>query len=823
MKFKNQILKQFFIPVFLYFIFITCNAHISDPVFDDTQIHEFYLTFENENFWEVLIYNEEYNIDQYVIADFEFNGEVDEDVGVRLKGNKSMSYPSNKKPFKIKFNEFVEDQEFFGLTKLSLSNEYADPSFLREKIFCDLINQHIPGPRANFVKVFINGNYWGLYTNVEQINKKFVKKNFGNNEEGNLFKGDPMGDLVWYGPDPESYYDKYELKTNEEENDWSDLINLIDVLNNTPIDSYPTELEQIFHIRNYLFFHVVNNFLVNMDSYFLGCHNYFAYHRTDSDKFLHIPWDFNSSFANMAGGMTEEDIYNFAIFHMTPPESPKPLVNRTFEIDYYRNIYLMNYQYFLETTLNEDFLFPRIDSLANLIRDAVYADTLKMYSNEDFETNLVENIQSDNGIIFGLKNLIQQRFQSITAQLNEFNIPERISGLYINEFLADNESVIRDEFDEFEDWIEIYNANDYPINMRGLFLSDDPSMPDKWKFPDAEIPANGYLLVWADGETEQGNMHANFKLNNNSEFIGLYGINGILAIDSLSYENQETNISYGRLPDGGNEWVQFIFPSPLSANILELTDGLFINEFLAVNESTIFDENGEYDDWIEIYNKNIYDCNLDGLSLTDDPEVPDKWLFPEVTIPAKGYLLLWADDDEEQGELHTNFKLCSEGEMILLYDIDRTTLLDSIEFGVQETDISYGRIEDGSDDWQFFIEPTPGEPNNETGFTDDELPSSSKTELIGNYPNPFRGSTTISFNLITEHTENTEIFIYNCKGQKVRVLECINSFDAQATESLSHITWDGKDDNGRNVSSGVYFYKLQSKKCYSTKKMILMK
>jgi len=815
MKLRKLNLKNILLPVFIYFLFINCYAHISNPVFDDTQIHEFYLTFDQEDFWDTLIYNDEYDIDQYVMATFEFNGEVYENVGVRLKGNKSMSYPTNKKPFKIKFNEFIEGQEFYGLTKLSLSNEYADPSFLREKIFCDLVNQYIPGPRANFVKIFINGNYWGLYTNVEQLNKKFVEKNFGNNEDGNLFKGDPMGDLVWYGPEPESYYIRYELKTNEEENDWSDLINLIDVLNNTPIDSYPTELEQIFHIHNYLFFHVINNFLVNMDSYFLGCHNYFAYHRTDSDKFLHIPWDFNYSFANMSGGMTEDDIYNFAIFHMAPPESPKPLVNRTFEIDHYRNIYLTNYQYFLETTLNEEFLFPRIDSLANLIRDAVYADTLKMFSNEDFETNLVENIQTDNGIIFGLKNLIQQRFISITEQFNEFEIPDRISGLYINEFLANNESIIRDEFDEYEDWIEIYNANDFPINMRGLFLSDDPSMPDKWKFPDAEIPANGYLLVWADDETEQGSLHANFKLDSNSEFIGLYGINGVLAIDSLSYGYQETDISYGRLPDGGDEWEHFIFPSPLSANILELADGLFINEFMAVNESTIFDENGEYDDWIEIYNKNIYDFDLSGLSLTDNSEIPGKWQFPDVTIPANGFLLIWADDDEEQGELHTNFKLSSEGEIILLYDIDGTTLLDSIEFGVQQADISYGRIEDGYEEWQYFIESSPGESNNENTDIDDEFQNTEKPGLIGNYPNPFTSSTTISFYLTTENTENTDISIYNIKGQKIRQLSIENR--------QSSITWDGKDDNGRKVSSGVYFYKLQTERFCSTKKMILMK
>jgi len=99
-----------------------------------------------------------------------------------------------------------------------------------------------------------------------------------------------------------------------------------------------------------------------------------------------------------------------------------------------------------------------------------------------------------------------------------------------------------------------------------------------------------------------------------------------------------------------------------------------------------------------------------------------------------------------------------------------------------------------------------------------------QTKLYGNYPNPFSSSTTIKFN--TENTEkNTEILIYNLKGQKVRTLDCIRQLpDAKATESLSYITWNGKDDNNKAVSSGIYLYKLKSGGIFSTtKKMILMR
>ena len=112
----------------------------------------------------------------------------------------------------------------------------------------------------------------------------------------------------------------------------------------------------------------------------------------------------------------------------------------------------------------------------------------------------------------------------------------------------------------------------------------------------------------------------------------------------------------------------------------------------------------------------------------------------------------------------------------------------------------------------------------EYGFTgvEEESAPSEITRLHHNYPNPFQSSTTISFST-TESTENTEILIYNIKGQKVRTLECVNYFDAKATESLSHIVWNGKDENNKPVSSGIYFYKMKSGKYSSTKKMILMR
>ena len=140
------------------------------------------------------------------------------------------------------------------------------------------------------------------------------------------------------------------------------------------------------------------------------------------------------------------------------------------------------------------------------------------------------------------------------------------------------------------------------------------------------------------------------------------------------------------------------------------SDILVINEFLADNESVIADEAGEYEDWIEIYYNIPYSMNLGGYFLTDNLNNPSKWMFPEIEISGEGYILIWADEDQEQGPLHTNFKLSNSGEEIGFFDPD-LNMIDQISFQVQSDDISYGRVTDGSYSWQLFNFPTPGSPN----------------------------------------------------------------------------------------------------------------
>src|SRR5690606_23909428 len=123
-----------------------------------------------------------------------------------------------------------------------------------------------------------------------------------------------------------------------------------------------------------------------------------------------------------------------------------------------------------------------------------------------------------------------------------------------------------------------------------------------------------------------------------------------------------------------------------------------INEILASNASVNQDEDGSHQDWVELYNPGPASVNLNGWGLTDDPTLPHKWQFPNVSMPANSYLLVWCSDKNRTtpGQpLHTNWKISASGEQILLTNASGT-VVDSVTEPVQTEDISYGRLPNGT-------------------------------------------------------------------------------------------------------------------------------
>jgi hypothetical protein len=167
---------------------------------------------------------------------------------------------------------------------------------------------------------------------------------------------------------------------------------------------------------------------------------------------------------------------------------------------------------------------------------------------------------------------------------------------------------------------------------------------------------------------------------------------------------------------GANDLVVALSGNTISGSL----PVLYINELMASNTTTITDPNGEYDDWIEIFNPGNEPVDLSGWYISDDPANITRYQFPvggsEAIVPANGWLLVWADNQSAQGDLHTNFGLSANGEWVILTGPDGVSIVDQIEFGTQTADVSYGRQSDGGTPWVLFDMPTPGASNNVTGM-----------------------------------------------------------------------------------------------------------
>ncbi|NLZ04721.1 MAG: hypothetical protein GXY19_06090 [Phycisphaerae bacterium] len=143
--------------------------------------------------------------------------------------------------------------------------------------------------------------------------------------------------------------------------------------------------------------------------------------------------------------------------------------------------------------------------------------------------------------------------------------------LAINEIVASNGAAGQDPQGQYDDWIEIYNYGDAPVDLAGLYLSDDPNEPAMWQVPAGipaltTVPPQGYVVIWADGDTSDEGLHASFKLAAAGEFVGLFAADGATPIDGVSFPALVMDLSYGRYPDGQGAWQFFAEPTPGAAN-----------------------------------------------------------------------------------------------------------------------------------------------------------------------------------------------------------------------------------------------------------------
>lgn len=317
----------------------------------------------------------------------------------------------------------------------------------------------------------------------------------------------------------------------------------------------------------------------------------------------------------------------------------------------------------------------------------------------------------------------------------------------LSEIMISNKGSVPDNLGGYPDYIELHNGSSEKADISGYGLSDSLLEGAKYVFPAGTVLEPGaYVVVWCGGEAED-DMHAPFKLSAGEEAV-LFDASG-RPLDTAVLNSVDSGMVLRR---EGEVWTQ-AKPCPgypkteegmaeYEASLKETEDmGLYINEFMASNATTICDSFGSYSDWIELYNSTDTDMDISGFGISDNLSQPMKYRFPDgTTIAAKGYLVVFCSGNEgmQNGELHAPFGLRSYGEDVVIAN-RAGRIIDSYSFKNQETDVSVARIPDGAGELQPNSQPSPGYPNTGAGYS--AFDAANRLPLGGVYISEFGGST----------------------------------------------------------------------------------
>ena len=387
----------------------------AQDLYDVNTLREITIKFYDPNYHQTLIdwFNAEN--DSRLLATLEMDGVLYDSVAVRYKGNISYHLAilsdTPKFPLNIDMNEYVEDQDLIGYTKLKLGNIYTDPTYVREAIAYSIYRKYTVAPKSNLIKVNIgvvgqDAVYHGVYSNSESINKGFLKEHY-DWKKGPLVKCDPnpadeditcdnsglgngvggeqviaFPDLVWYGPDSCQYYSNYEMKTDF---GWQELVNFIDVLNNNE-----SQLYNHLNIDRVLWNMAVSSVISNKDTYYgKNIKNYYMYKHKDS--LWHVmPWDVNECFGGIMGTNNQGAEYD-VLQWFDPNEPNRPLVWQILEDERYFKQYFAH----IRTIIEENYSVENITNQTAAIQDLIEQSVLEEPYGRFPVDGIVDNVEND--------------------------------------------------------------------------------------------------------------------------------------------------------------------------------------------------------------------------------------------------------------------------------------------------------------------------------------------------------------------------------------------------------------------------------------------
>jgi spore coat protein CotH len=717
--------------------------------YDIGQVNEVRLTFAEQNWDEILDSLYAAGEEGRLIGTADINGVRYESVGVRYKGFSSYNPSRKKNPFNIELDEVKAGKTIEGHGTVRLANVYKDPSFVREVLSYEIAREYMPAGRASFANVYVNDTLIGLYTNDEDPDKLFMRANFYCDENAR-FKGRVEFDSVtmmgwkYLGADSTSYVDYFEMESSS---GWNQLIGLFDTMSNQN-----EALDRVLNIDRHLWMLAFDVLLVNLDAPINTAQNYYLY-RDASARFNPIVWDLNESFGAFrdlqgTGQLTVAQMQQLEPF-LRASDTNYPITSKIFNDARRRRMYVAHMKTMVSELFTSDWYEDRAYEIQDIIDADVQADQNKFYTYNDFQVNVTSSVGAGPLAIVGLTQLMNARCSYLMS------LPE--------------------------------------------FQTTTPAVAGVDCHP-GQAPPNSYVSFVAQ-VTGADSVFLGFRENPAFRFTRTAmhddGANG----DSVSGDGRYT----ARLRVGAGNVEYYVYAENSGAGVfcppraehefltLPVAGSVVINELMADNVRTARDPGGQYEDWIEFCNNSSSAFDLDGCLLTDDSTSLLKWEFPDTSLGAGQYLIVWADEDTEQTGLHANFTLPKSGGTVILSDADGHPI-DRVVFGPQSSDISFGRHPNGTGSYR-LMNPTFGAANDSgVGVAESPEPFAARMSARA-FPNPFMRSTAINYTM--PQPGKVTVRVFDAAGRLAATL--VNADQSVGVHSVRF------SSSRCTASAGVYF------------------
>jgi spore coat protein CotH len=740
------------ITILLFFILgLNYLSQAQSSFYNIDSIQKIEITINQPN-WDYQMDTAVYGAGGYLlVTQVKVNGVIFDSVGLKFKGKSSFDSTRKKNPLHINLDMIHTNANYAGYSDIKLSNEYADPTWIREVLGYQILRNYMHAPQSNFAEVYINGAYYGIYTSDENLNKVFLNKHFYSTN-GSYFKANPVNvisghlpSLIYINTDSANYYDSYEMVSKKS---WKDLIDLCDNINNNF-----SNIENVLDVDRAIWMLAFNNVTVNLDSYSgLFAQNYYLY-RDENSRFNPIIWDLNMCFGGFVntglGSLTPATMRTMSpLLHST--NSARPLIKNLLADARFQKMYIAH----MRTINNEFFVNHKFDSLAkklqSIVDTSVQKETYGLYNYNQFQNSLTTNYANGSATVPGLDSLMMNRTLYLQTNTLFQNVPPTISNIIAPSTVALGGTVTIK--------CTVSNSTAVLLGYRNFIEKQFIKVP---------MVDDGNHN---DGASGDGVFGASIIANASALQYYIYAENSTAAI--FSPERAEY------------EFYNIAVTIPIAKK-----GDIVINEFLAKNSSYGVNELGSHEDWIELYNTTSTPLSLNGMYLTDDRVILNKYPFPSsTTINAHDVLIIFADNGVNSSTyLHCNFKLSGTSDFIMLSN--GTTSFDSIAFANQSSDISLARCPDGTGSFKLGW-PTFKKLNCANGMG--EMLENNKLKV---YPNPANQSLVISHQSLVNTIEIMDV-LGRIVGSYSPLQRGLGGFEINVSE----------------LQNGIYFIKATDEK-----------